>query len=175
MKPSRRAFDPLCLWHQGKTIEEVHPHWIALQPRRDIEKLHKQGRLPVARSCQVIFTDDVANYRGIEWIDVEGEKVIAVESAMREQQFPIYLGDLFREIMTVLLYDRLVDFLKSGEGSVEPAAIAARVEQLNKCYHYTGSFTAPTLVSFSIAHTPQGWIARAMSEYRARHLGRYKG
>jgi hypothetical protein len=164
--PEDEDFDPIFLRHPGKTLEEVHPHWIALKPRHDIEKLHKQGRLPVARSCQFTFTDDDGNYRGIEWIDVDGGKVIAVESAMREQQFPIYLGDLFREIMSVLLYDKLVDFLKAGEGSVEPAEIAALVEKFNKRYYYAGSFTAPTCVDFSISLTPQGWIMQMMAKKR---------
>jgi hypothetical protein len=162
--PEYEDFDPIFLWHSGNTIEEIHPHWIALKARRDIETLHKQGRLPVARSCQFIFIDDDGNYRGIEWIDVDGGKVIAVESAMREQQFPVYLGDLFREIMTVLLYDRLVDFLNSDIGSVEPATIAARVAEWDKRYHYAGSFTAPSCVNASISFTPQRWIGKLMAE-----------
>jgi hypothetical protein len=87
---------------------------------------------------------------------------------MREQQFPIYLGDLFREIMTVLLYDKLVDFLKSGEGSVEPGAIAARVEEFKNRYHYAGSFTAPSCVNVSISFTPQRWIAKMTAMARRR-------
>lgn len=87
------------VWHSGKTLEEIHPHWIALRPRLHIEKLHKKGRLPVRYTCSMTFTDEQENNRGIEWIDVGDGQVVYIESAMRKQQFPLYLGELFREIL----------------------------------------------------------------------------
>ena len=32
--PADEDFDPIFLWHPGETIEEVHPHWVSLKPRR---------------------------------------------------------------------------------------------------------------------------------------------
>lgn len=43
--------------------------------------------------------------------DVAPGQVVWVESAIREQRFPLCLGDLFRELLTVLLCDKLIDFL----------------------------------------------------------------
>jgi hypothetical protein len=139
------------LWHSGKTLEEIHPHWIALRPRLHIEKLHEQGRLPVGHSCSFTFTDDDENHRGIEWIDVADDQVVCVESAMREQRFPLYLGDLFREVLTVLLYDKLLDFFEAGGGAIAPAAVSARFEMMKQRYRFAGSFSAPTVVDFSMS------------------------
>lgn len=122
--PAEEDFDPIMLSHSGKTLEEVHPHWIALKPRWHIEKLHNQGWLPVGHSCSVTFTDDRKCSRGIEWIDVAPNQVVYVESAMKDQKFPLYLGDLFREILTVLLYDKLMDFFETGFGAVAPAIVS---------------------------------------------------
>jgi very-short-patch-repair endonuclease len=149
--PAEEDFDPIMLWHSGKTLEEVHPHWIALRPRLHIEKLHKEGRLPVGHACSLTFTDDCDNYRGIEWIDVAADQVVCVESAMREQRFPLYLGDLFREVLTVLLYDKLLDFLATGGGAVAPTSVSARLQVMKQRYRFAGSFSAPTAVNFSIS------------------------
>jgi len=156
--PAEEDFDPIMLWHSGKTLEEIHPHWIALRPRLHIEKLHKQGRLPVGHACSVTFADERENHRGIEWIDVAPGQVVCVESAMREQRFPLYLGDLFRELLTVLLYDRLMDFFETGGGAVAPGTVSARLEEMKQSYRYRGSFTAPTAVNFSFSFAGGRWV-----------------
>ena len=156
--PAEEDFDPVMLWHSGKSLEEIHPHWIALRPRLHIEKLHKQGRLPVGHACSVTFTDDRENYRGIEWIDVAPSQVVCVESAMREQRFPLYLGDLFREVLTVLLYDKLLDFFETSDGAVAPTTVSARLEVMKQRYRYAGSFSAPTAVNFSMSLVGGRWV-----------------
>lgn len=77
--PPEEDFDPIFLWHSGKTVEEVHPHWIALKPRLRLKELQEQGRIPVRHTCGFTFTDNDGNYRGIEWIDVHGGKVVRRE------------------------------------------------------------------------------------------------
>lgn len=156
--PANEDFDPIMLWHPGQTLEEIHPHWIALQPRLHIEELHKQGCIPVGHACSFTFTDDQKNYRGIEWIDVGPSQVIFIESAMRAQQFPLYLGDLFQEILTVLLYDKLQDFLETSVGGVTPPVVSMRLKEMKKRYRYSGSFTAPTAVDFSISFVGGRWV-----------------
>lgn len=151
--PAQEDFDPIMLWHSGKTLDEVHPHWIALRPRLHIEKLHKEGRLAAGHACSVIFTDDRESYRGIEWIDVGADQVVCVESAMREQRFPLYLGDLFREILTVLLHDKLMDFFRTGGGMVAPRIVSERLQVMKQRYRFAGSSAAPTAVNFSMSAT----------------------
>ncbi|MCE2574036.1 DUF2726 domain-containing protein [Komagataeibacter sp. FNDCR2] len=147
--PIDEDFDPIMVWHSGKTLEEVHPHWLALQPRLHIDRLYKEGRLPVRNTCAVTFTDEQGHSRGIEWIDVSPGQVICVESAMREQQFPLYLGDLFREILTVLLHEKLMIFLSTGVGTVAPEAVSARLQEMRSRYSFSGSFGGNTSVNFS--------------------------
>lgn len=154
--PAEEDFDPTMFWHPGKTLEDAHPHWISLQPRRHIQKLHKEGRLPGAYPCSVRFTDDCDTYRGIEWIDVADGRVVCVETAMRQQQFPLYLGDLFREILATLLYDKLLDFLAIGGGAMTPADVSDRLQVMKKRYRCAGCFSAPTAVKFSI--TSANWL-----------------
>lgn len=149
--PPDEDFDPIMLWHPGKTLEEVHPHWIALRPRLHIEKIHKEGRLPVGHSCSIIFTDERGNYRGIEWIDVAPGKVVSVESGMREQSFPLYLGDLFCELLTTLLYGKLTDFLETGNDWRTPESVSVRLEEMAKSFRFCRCFSGQTAVNFSSA------------------------
>lgn len=147
--PEDEDFYVLAFHHPGKTIEEVHPHWISLRPVLAIRKLHKQGVLPMSHTCQAVFTDVDDNYRGIEWIDVNDGKVLAVESAMRRQLFPLYLGDLFCEILTVLLFDKLTDFLKTGQGSIDPSDISKRLEDMKGRYEMARGHFGSSRVNFS--------------------------
>jgi hypothetical protein len=150
--PWDEGFDPIMLWHSGETIEEIHPHWLSLKPRRTIEAWAKQGRIPNAHSCQFVFSDDEHNYHGLEWMDVSATTVLCVESAMRAQQFPIYLGDLFGELLTVLMFERLQDFLKSGEGNIAPEEVERRVALFKRKYQFSsGHSSGGSLVKVSLS------------------------
>jgi hypothetical protein len=151
--PEDEDFYVLAFHHPGKTIEEAHPHWLSLKPLLTIQKLHKEGRIPMGHTCSVVFTDADENYRGIEWIDVDGEKVIAVETAMRRQHFPLYMGDLFCELLTVLLFDKLVDFLETKQGSVDPSEISIRLQDMKERYQMARSHSGGgTRVTFSYSN-----------------------
>ncbi len=156
--PADEDFDPIFLWHEGETIEEVHPHWVSLKPRLHLQELQKQGRIPVRLTCGFAFTDNDGNYRGIEWIDVNKGKVVAVESAMRAQLFPLYLGELFSELMTVLLHDKLMAFLASGEGSTDPSDVSDRLQELKQRFRFAGSHSGPTKVNFSLSLASGRWV-----------------
>jgi hypothetical protein len=150
--PWDEGFDPVMLWHPGKTVEEIHPHWLSLKPRLTIEQLHKQGRLPKASSCQFVFMDDAGNYHGIEWMDVTDKTVLCVETAMRSQLFPIYLGDLFSELLPVLLFEKLEQFLATGQGAVEPHAVEQRVTDWKKRYRFASAHSSGgSLVKVSLS------------------------
>jgi hypothetical protein len=149
--PLDEDFDPIWIHHQGTTIEEVHPYWISLRGRLHMKKLHAQHRLPYMTSCGMIFVDDNDNYRGIEWVDVASGSVISVESAMKKQNFPIYLGELFDEILFVLAYDKLIRYLKTGEGAVSPDRVEKQLEDYVVSYRYAGSHSGGTSVNVRIA------------------------
>jgi hypothetical protein len=103
----------------------------------------------VGYTCGFEFTDANGNYHGIEWIDVSDGKVVAIESGMRAQLFPLHLGDLFRELMVVLLYEKLTEFLRSGKGGEDPAQISARVKELRQRFRQAGCHWGATKVEFS--------------------------
>jgi hypothetical protein len=80
---------------------------------------------------------------------------------MRAQKFPIYLGGLFRELMTVLLYDKLVDFLQSGSGRDDPSTIGRRIEELGQHHRFAGSLGgSSTRVNISVRLNERGWSIR---------------
>ena len=148
--PDDEDFDPVHLFHEGSTLEEIHPHWLGLQPRLEFKRLHIEGVLPVRFSSGVVFYDNEMNYHGVEWIDVAEDKVIFIRSAMRRQQFPLYFGDLFPEILTVLLYDKLCTYLKSGKGSVDATIVGDNLQSMKQRHRLMRAHSAPTCVRFSI-------------------------
>jgi hypothetical protein len=151
MIPLTEDFDPIWIFHQGRTLEEVHPHWISLRGRLNLERLHKQGRTPNSTSCGFAFVDHHDNYRGIEWIDVGEKQVVFIQSAMRRQNFPLYLGELFQELMFVLLYDKLIHYLKAGEGAIASRFIENRVKDCQRRYENAGChFGGGTSVNVSL-------------------------
>jgi hypothetical protein len=150
--PWDEGFDPIMLWHSGETLEEIHPHWLSLRPRRTIEAWAKQGRIPKAHSCQFVFSDAEANYHGLEWMDVSATTVLCVESAMRAQQFPIYLGDLFGELLTILMFENLQNFLQTRTGDVAPEDVERRVGQYKQKYRFSsGHSSGSSLVKVSLS------------------------
>lgn len=153
--PLTEDFDPIWIFHQGTTLDEVHPHWISLRGRLHLERLHKQGRIPYLTSCGFAFIDHRGNYRGIEWIDTGKERVVYVESAMRRQNFPLYLGELFHELLFVLLYDRLIHHLKTGEGAVPPRFIESRVGYYQSRYQSAGCHFGGTSVNIPLRLRPE--------------------
>jgi hypothetical protein len=149
--PREEDFDPIWIYHRGTTIEEVHPHWISLRARLHLQKLHKQRMVPYMTSCGMTFVDEEDNYRGIEWVDVAAGSVIGVESAMKRQTFPIYLGELFDEILFVLAHEKLLRYLKTGEGAVSPDRIEKLLNDYASNYRFAGSHTGGTSVNARLA------------------------
>jgi hypothetical protein len=159
--PLTEDFDPIWIFHRGATLEEVHPHWISLRGRLHLQKLHKQGRMPYRTSCGFAFIDRDDNYRGIEWVDVADKQVVSVESAMRTQNFPLYLGEMFNEILFVLLYEKLIRYFKTGEGAVPTRVVEDRVKDYQSRYQNAGCHLSDTSVKTSLGLGPEGTSARS--------------
>ena len=150
--PWDEGFDPIMLWHSGETLEEIHPHWLSLRPRTTIKALAKKGVIPNDYGCQFVFSDEEHNYHGLEWMDVTATTVLCVESAMRAQQFPIYLGDLFGELLGVLMFEKLQEYLKSRKGDVPPEEVERRVSQYKRKYRFaSGHSSGGSLVKVSLS------------------------
>jgi hypothetical protein len=149
--PAEEDFDPIWIQHQGTTIEEVHPHWISLRARLHVQRLHKQRKLPSMTFCGVTFVDERKNYRGVEWVDVAAGSVISVESAMKRQTFPIYLGELFGEILFILLYEKLLHYFETGDGAVSPRRVEKLLNDYASSYCFASSHTGSTSVNARVA------------------------
>lgn len=150
--PWDEGFDPIMLFHSGETLEEIHPHWLSLRPRRTMEVWAKKGIIPQSHSCQFVFSDAEHNYHGLEWMDVTAKTVLCVESAMRAQQFPIYLGDLFGELLTVLMFERLQDYIKTRTGDIAPGDVEQLVRQYKQKYRFSsGHSSGGFLVKVSLS------------------------
>ena len=61
----------------------------------------------------------------------------------------------FEELMTVLLYDKLMDFLKSGEGSADPSEVEERFKELQGRYQFASCHSGPTRVNISMSFNAQ--------------------
>jgi hypothetical protein len=137
---------------EGKTLEEIHPHWLSLRPRLGLKKLHEHGQLPCDRTNQVIFADEADTYFGVEWIDLDSGEVIPAYSAMRAQQFPLYLGDLFSELLTVLLFERVEMYFHTRKGSVPARDVEERLADWKKRYRFASTHSSGnTKVNFSLS------------------------
>jgi hypothetical protein len=155
MIPLTEDFDPIWIFHPGTTLEEVHPHWISVRAGLHLQRLHEQGSIPYPTSCGFSFIDHDNNYRGIEWIDVAKKHVVCIESAMRQQNFPLYLGDLFRELLVVLVYDKLIGYLKTGGGAVSPRLVEGRVKDYENWHQRAGCHFGGTSVNVSLRLGPK--------------------
>lgn len=147
--PLEEDFDPIFFVHEGRTLEEKHPHWIALRARHQLERLYKAGRIPNRHTCSVQFCDENENYYGIEWIDLHGKEIVYVKSGMRHQNFPLYLGELFTELLTVLAYDKLITYLSTNKGACAPTVVENQLREMQRRYRFAGSHGGSTMVNFS--------------------------
>jgi hypothetical protein len=160
--PADEPFDPIFLFHPGNTIEEVHPRWISLRGRQHIQEWYKEDKLPYPCTSGIFFTDQMGTYRGIEWIDVGERRVVMVTTAMKQQNFPMYLGELFSELISVLMYEKLLDYLRTGNGSVPPESVEDLINSYVSLYKWAGSHGGGTSVTYFQKLLANGdWLIRA--------------
>jgi hypothetical protein len=159
--PLDEDFDPIWIHHHGTTIDAVHPHWISLRGRLYVQKLHEQQKLPHGTSSGVTFTDKKGNYRGIEWIDVADGNVISSEIAMKKQNFPLYLGELFDEILFVLAYEKLLRYFETGEGAVVPACVEQWINDFAGQYRFRSTHGGGTGVTMRVTLESGSFVVTA--------------
>jgi hypothetical protein len=138
--PDTEDFDPMWLFHPGNTIEEIHPHVIALRARLQMERLRKKGAVKYAFPFSFVGTDEADNYRGIEYIMIDENTAVCVESAMRRQNFPVEMGQLFGELLAILLFDKLSNYLETGDGAIPVAEVKEKVASYKARYRSAWSF-----------------------------------
>jgi len=126
--PDDEIFDPFFV--MGLKGEDKFPYWFSAKPRVKLQSLHKEGKIAVPCSSGFIGLDTQNVMRGIEFIRVTKNEGLFVRSAMRPQDFPIVLSDLFDEILFVQLWFQLSAWLNGNVNLIPMSKILAIVAQM---------------------------------------------
>jgi len=127
--PADEPFDPF-LMMSLEPHEERFPYWLSAKPRVRLQRLHAQGRVRDPISTGFIGYDALEVMRGMEYIRVTETTGVYVQSAMRPQQFPILLSDLFDEILSVQLVEEVFKWVRGEVGALPMDQIYARSKVL---------------------------------------------
>lgn len=133
--PYDEPFDPFLLWmSDGKGGTIKCPYWLSADARIKVQQLAKARKVKDPSSSGFIGYDDNEHMRGIEFIRVSDKEGIYVESGMRHQNFPGMFSDLFSEILFVQLFEKIEDYLKTGQNLVSLETIYAKFTQYESDY-----------------------------------------
>lgn len=139
-------FDPFGIVIGGMSdMTSKFPYWLSLDARIKIQQLAKIHKIKDMTSSGLIGYDSKDQLRGIEFIRVNNEIGIYVESAMHHQNFPGMFTDLFSEILFVLLFEKVENHLKTGRNLENLNIIYNKVEK------YRSNLQLATSHSFSSA------------------------
>ena len=128
--PPDEPFDPFLILATGVNGDTRRfPYWISRDANIAIKRLHKQGKIALPGTSGFIGKDARGNIRGIEYLKVNDTHGILVKSGMRSQLFPMSFTDLLRELLLILVYEKLKEYLVTGSGLV-PIATIDRIAQL---------------------------------------------
>jgi hypothetical protein len=115
--PYDEPFDPLLIISFGVDGDTRRfPSWISRKAAIAIQNHHKHGRVALFGTSGFIGEDSGGNIRGIEYLKVNDTHGIVITSGMRSQLFPINFTDLLRELLLILVHEKLEEFLISGTG-----------------------------------------------------------
>lgn len=136
--PYDEPFDPFFLmsFDDGKI---KYPLWLSRKPRLQLERWFREGLVADFGSCGVYGYDATGVLRGLEFVRVNATHGLAVETAMRAQQFPLMFSDLLGEVLFIQLMDRLKNYLDGTQGLEPLPVIYARVERFKTNYSMAGS------------------------------------
>lgn len=129
--PPDEPFDPLAVMSID-TNKGGFPYWLSAKPRAQLLMLHTEGHVadPVPSGFIGYDVDNVM--RGMAYIRVTETEGVFVQSAMRPQQFPIILGDLLDEILSIQLAEEVFKWVRGDSRALPMKQIYARVETMQK-------------------------------------------
>jgi hypothetical protein len=91
------------------------PLWLSLDARAEIERLFKRGECIQRVPACAVATDPERNYRAIAYLMIHEDQGIMVETAMRNQRFPVPAADVLEDIAILELFEKLKIVLKGLE------------------------------------------------------------
>ncbi|MCF4125739.1 DUF2726 domain-containing protein [Methylobacterium sp. SyP6R] len=127
--PPDEPFDPFFMMSID-AAEERFPYWLSAKPRIYIRNLYKKGKIVVPSSSGFIGYDTNDVMWGMEYIQLTKENGLYVRSAMRPQHFPINLGDLLDEILSVQLSREVLQWDKNQAGALPMSKIYLIADKL---------------------------------------------
>jgi len=131
--PYDEPFDALSIYSiSGR--KEKWPLWLSVDMRNEIRKLHKEARCLDPVPQYRIGIDKYGTYRGIAYLRVDQVKGVMNESAMRNQQFPIDLGEILEEIIICELFEALSDVLSNKTLGLPLNQIDERLKEFCSTY-----------------------------------------
>lgn len=112
--------------------QERFPYWLSARYRLRLKKLCDGGLIRDPVTSGITGRDEDGVLRGIEFVRVDDKSGIYVKSAMRDQQFPVYMGDLFEEILGVQLVERVTAYVEGKVSAVPLQEIDAMIESMEE-------------------------------------------
>lgn len=120
--------------------EKQFPLWLSAPINSKIEKLCLSGKIIDSASSYYIGKNQNGIYKAISYIRITKEKGVMVDTAMHKQNFPISLVSALEEIITFLLYQRLMEGLNLGKGMIPLEQITTYIQRFEKEYEMRGGF-----------------------------------
>lgn len=129
--PPDEVFDPFLILSTEPGGERF-PYWFSAKSKIRLQALHRRNAILDPSSSGFIGYDDAGIMRGVEYIRLTSTSGVYVRTAMRPQQFPIVMGDLLDEILSVQLVDRVARCLNGWEEAVALDEIYKTVAEMQR-------------------------------------------
>lgn len=123
--PWDEPFDPTMLVTRLPGSKERFPLWLSVDLRIKIRKLAESKRIKDFSPSHWIGVDEKKNYFGLIWLQIDNEKGVVEQSAIRAQNFPIIESEILSEILLFQLYEELSRIL-------EGATIAVSIQEIDR-------------------------------------------
>lgn len=112
--------------------QDRFPYWLSARSRLRLQQLHQKGLVKDFTSSGLRGRDENGVLRGLEFVRVTESTGIYIESAMQDQKFPVYMGDLFDEILGIQLVEKVVAHLEGKVPAVRLTEIDAMIERMEE-------------------------------------------
>jgi len=120
--------------------DKQFPLWLSAPIRNRIRTLCFSGKIVDFAPSMAIGRSKDGTYRAISYIRISYEHGIIVDTAMRSQSFPVSQADALEELVSFLLYERLLDALNGKIDLLPLKQIAFKVKELKEKYEMRREF-----------------------------------
>jgi hypothetical protein len=137
--PWDEPFDPFAIFSTSMDSDERFPLWMSAKHRQKFQTLHKQGKLPHWGTIGYIGHSANWDILGYEFIRVNDDEGLWVQSGIRQKQFPIMFSDLLSEILTIQLSWKIDEYLTGHLKAESLSKIRERAKKFEGLYQILNS------------------------------------